>query len=121
MGRSGKMLLWDVTVASTLADSYVASAARGAGEVAEQAGTRKYSKYADLSSAYHFVPLAMETLGPMTADALAFFNDLGHKLSSVTSDPREASYLFQRLSICIQRANAALFRECFVTHDEPDL
>ena len=119
--KSGKLLLWDVTVASTLADSYVASAARGAGEVAEQAGTRKYSKYADLSSAYHFVPLAMETLGPMTADALAFFNDLGHKLSSVTSDPREASYLFQRLSICIQRANAALFRECFVTHDEPDL
>ncbi len=119
--KSGKLLLWDVTVASTLADSYVASAARGAGEVAEQAGTRKYSKYVDLSSTYQFVPLAMETLGPMTADALAFFNDLGRKLSSVTSHPHEALFLFQRLSICIQRANAALFRESFATHDEPDL
>ena len=110
-----------MTVANTLADSYVASATRGAGEVAEQAGTRKYSKYADLSFTYQFIPLTMEALGPMTADALAFFSDLGHKLSSVTGDPREASYLFQRLSICIQRANAALFRECFVTPDEPDL
>ncbi len=36
--KSGKMLLWDVTVASTLADSYVTSAARGAGEVAKQVG-----------------------------------------------------------------------------------
>ena len=52
------MLLWDVTVASTLADSYVASAARGAGEVAEQAGARKHSKYADLSATYEFIPLA---------------------------------------------------------------
>jgi len=56
--KSGKMLLWDVTVASTLADSYVASAARGAGEVAEQAGARKHSKYADLSATYEFIPLA---------------------------------------------------------------
>ncbi len=107
-------------MASTLADSYVASAARGAGEVAEQAGARKHSKYADLSATYEFIHLAMETLGPMTVDGLAFFGDLGHKLCNASGDTRESSYQFQRLSICIQRANAALFRESF-THDEPDL
>jgi len=31
--RSGKLLVWDVSVVSTLADSYVATAARGHGEV----------------------------------------------------------------------------------------
>ena len=55
--KSGKMLLWDVTVASTLADSYVASAAHGAGELAEEAGAKKHNKYADLSATYEFIPL----------------------------------------------------------------
>ena len=119
--KSGKTLVWDVTVASTLADSYVASAARGASEVAEQASTRKYGKYASLPSSYMFMPLALENLGPMAADTLNFFNDLGHRLNIVTGDPGEASFLFQRISICIQRANMALFRETFTAHDEPDL
>jgi len=35
--RSGKLLVWDVTVVSTTAESYVAAAARGRGEVAEMA------------------------------------------------------------------------------------
>jgi len=40
--RSGKLLVWDVTVISTTAESYVAAAARGRGEVAEMAATRKF-------------------------------------------------------------------------------
>ena len=43
--RSGKLLVWDVTVVSTLADSYVATAALGCGEVAELAAARKCQKY----------------------------------------------------------------------------
>ena len=52
--RSGKLLVWDVTVVSTLAQSYVAAAARGRGEVAELAAARKCEKYAELSTAYMF-------------------------------------------------------------------
>ena len=44
--RSGKLLVWDITVVSTLAQSYVAAAARGRGEVAELAAARKCEKYA---------------------------------------------------------------------------
>jgi len=40
--------IWDVTVASTLAGSYVDTAATGAGFVADQAADRKTAKYADL-------------------------------------------------------------------------
>ena len=43
--QSGKPLLWDVTVASTLAGSYVDTAATGAGLVADQAADRKTAKY----------------------------------------------------------------------------
>jgi len=42
--QSGKPLLWDVTVASTLAGSYVYTAATGAGLVADQAADRKTAK-----------------------------------------------------------------------------
>jgi len=52
--QNGKPLLWDVTVASTLAGSYVDTAATGAGLVADQAADRKTAKYADLRAQYVF-------------------------------------------------------------------
>jgi len=52
-----KLLVWDVTVVSTTAESYVAAAARERGEVAEMAATRKCQKYSELSTAYLFLPI----------------------------------------------------------------
>jgi len=43
--QGGKSLAWDVTVDSTLAQSYVARAATGVGMVAELAAERKSMKY----------------------------------------------------------------------------
>jgi len=44
-------MVWDVTVISTLADSYVSVAARGAGEVAELAATKKCLYYRSIRTA----------------------------------------------------------------------
>lgn len=118
--QDGKLLVWDVTVTTTLADSYVASAARRAGEVAEQAAIRKQAKYSALSNAYSFLPLAFETLGPMNEEAFLFFGCLGRRLSGISGDNRESSFLFQRLSIAIQRFNSVLFRDSFLSSVEPD-
>ena len=60
--QSGKMLLWDVTIVSTLADSYVAASAREAGEVAQQVAAMKCAKYAELPSTYSFLPITVEIL-----------------------------------------------------------
>jgi len=46
--QGGRPLVWDVTVATTLADSYVSASAALAGAAAETAATRKSVKYADL-------------------------------------------------------------------------
>jgi len=46
--------MWDVTVASTLAGSYVNTAATGARLVADQAADRKTAKYGDLRAQYVF-------------------------------------------------------------------
>ena len=43
--QRGKPLTWDVTVAHTLADSYVSMTARSGGAAAEQAAGRKTAKY----------------------------------------------------------------------------
>jgi len=42
-------------------------------------------------------------------------------VSEVSGDNREGSFIIQRLSVTIQRFNAALFHESFTRHDDPDL
>ena len=39
--------------------------------------------------------------------AVQFLNDLGHRITFVSTDDREAQFLFQRLSIAISRHLAA--------------
>jgi len=95
--------------------------ARGRGEVAELAAAKKCQKYADIPSAYTFLPIAMEILGSMNDSAYRFFEDLGRKISEVSGDSREGSFIFQRLSVTIQRSNVALFQESVTRHDDPDL
>jgi len=53
MALIGKLLVWDVTVVNTEHPGrlYVATAARGCGELAELAAARKCQKYADIHSA----------------------------------------------------------------------
>ena len=116
--RSLKLLVWDVTVVSTLAQCYVAAAARGRGEVAELAAARKCEKYTELSTVYTFLPIAVETLGPMNESAYRFFEDLDTRICDVTGDTREVSFILQWLSVTIERFNAALYRETVVPHDD---
>jgi hypothetical protein len=41
-------------------------------------------------------------------------NELGRRLTIATDDPRETMFLFQRISIAIQRFNAVCFAGSFV-------
>ena len=43
---------------------------------------------------------------------------LGRKLADQSGDDREISFLFQRLSVLIQRYNAILLHDCFVKEEE---
>ena len=49
-----------------------------------------------------------ETIGYLLGQAaLDFVCDLGQRLHQITGEPRSKQYLLQRLSIAIQRGNAA--------------
>jgi hypothetical protein len=74
---------------------------------AAQAEARKRSKYAALSIAHDFVPVAIETLGTWGEEGLAFINEVGRRIAAVTGDKRATSFLKQRLAMAVQRGNAA--------------
>ena len=85
------------------------AAARESGAVAEQAAQRKVEKY-----------IAVENLGAMNSSAVDFINTLGRRISSVSAgEDKESAFLFQRISITIQRFNSILLFESFL-HDDHD-
>jgi len=43
-------------------------------------------------------------------------NDLGRRITQVSTDQRESAFLFQRLSVLIQRFNAVAVRGTFALH-----
>jgi len=116
------MMRWDVTVVSTLADFYLHSTSQSTVSAAETASIRKESKYSSLPPEYLFQLVAIETLGPLNASALNFLSEVGRRLTSLSGDSRETLFLFQRLSMQIQRFNSALITDSFCFADEdPDL
>src|SRR6201996_7829045 len=110
---SGRCLVWDVTVADTLAPSYASLSSTSASKAAERAAANKVQKYSAFFPIYDFQPIALETLGPFDSSALLFFSQLGKRLASATGNPRETSFLFQRLSVTLQRFNCIAFSETF--------
>ena len=119
--QAGKAVAWDVTVVSTLADSYVGASSTSSAAAAEQAAYRKSMKYADLPASFQFQPIAVETLGPINDSATDFLDRLGQMISAKTNEVRERMYLYQRISITIQRFNAVLLHETFSCSNDPDL
>jgi len=111
--ESGKCLAWDVTVVDTLAPSYAQLSSISASKVAERAAENKVAKYSSIIQTHDFVPLAIETLGPMNSSALSFLTQLGKRLAVTSSEPREAAFLFQRLSMTLQRFNCVAFHDTF--------
>ena len=111
--QAGKSAVWDVTVADTLADSYLASTSMTAAAAAQLAATRKETRYVDLSTTHHFVPLAFESMGPIGSKATIFLKELGRRLTLATDNTLETAHLFQRLSVALQRFNAVCVLGCF--------
>jgi hypothetical protein len=87
-----------------LAKSYIGLSSKKAGEAAR---LRENAKTVETYNNYHFVPIAIETLGPWSDDAKKIINEIGQKIQKITNESRSTSYLTQRISIAVQRGNAA--------------
>ena len=73
------------------------------GLAAEEAAIRKTAKYSNIQAHHIFQPVAVKSLGPTNASGRVFLSKLGRKLADQSGDDREISFLFQRLSVLIQR------------------
>jgi len=109
--QGGKPLVWDVTVTTSLAESYVDTAAIRAGLVAEQAANRKLTKYAELAPDY--------ILQPIDSSTSSFLSDLGSNIRTSSDEDKETSFLFQRISVLIQCFNSVHLHDSFIK-DGPD-
>ena len=103
-----------------LVESYVNGAAREAGPAAEIAASRKEAKYADIDSRFVFELIAVETLGVLNSSARLLLSDLGRRITNISGEARELSFLFQRVSVLVQRFNAILLLDCLPAADRTD-
>ena len=87
---------------------------------AESAAIRKVDKYSALERTHFFQPVAVESLRAMNTSAYLFLNELGQKISAVSGEEREGSYLFQRISVLVQRYYAVMLHESFSDDNRPD-
>src|SRR6218665_752815 len=83
----GKYTTWDCTSIHTCAASYIPLTSATAGSAAELAASRKVTKYADFPATHNFVPIAIESLGPVNTAGLEFTKELGHRITVATGDP----------------------------------
>ena len=103
----GKSVVWDFTCRDTLAQSYVGETSLEAGKAAEKAEDFKMDLYSNLIRDYTVVPVAGETLGAWGKQGLKFIQEIGSRITMATGKKNATYYLFQSLSMAIQRGNVA--------------
>ena len=106
----GKCVVWDYTCRDTLCSSHVSQTSQEASRAAVKAEQIKLKHYQELGATFTVVPIAMETMGSWGPDSLKFVSEIGQRIASHTGEKRSASYLFQAISVAVQRGNVASVR-----------
>ena len=101
----GKNLVWDYTCRDTLAPSHIAGTSKETGKAAKEAESAKTTLYSDLVNEYEMVPVATETLGTWGPSGMKFVTEIGKRISTATGEKKAKYYLFQAISMAIQRGN----------------
>ena len=105
---NGQVFLCDVTVADTLADSNLATAATGPARLAKEAARGKVDKYklaADAMRAVH-LPFAVETMGGLSESAQQLIREIHHSAGDHNTWRDAAiigTHLVDAVAIAVQR------------------
>ena len=100
-----------------IAESHLQDTACRSGAAADKAAANKSSKYCDLAGTHLFFPVAIETAGTWNQMAVELVQEIGKRITLVTEDSRETVFLFQCLSIALQRGNTVSFLSTFTATD----
>jgi len=89
-------MAWDVTVPDIYAESHIGNTATKPGEAAQKTAQNKIDKYSRLASTHIFYPFAIETAGTWHEMAIELIQEIGRRITAITEDTRETTFLFQR-------------------------
>ena len=103
----GKALCWDSTCTNTYSENSLNNSAIKPGAAATAAEESKRRKYRGLTDRFIFSPLGFETSGAFGPEAHRVITDIGRRLQRQSGEVRERLWLYQRLSLAVQRGNAA--------------
>ena len=104
--KTGKPLAWDFTCSDSLAPSHIDKSSIEAGKTAAWAEDKKFTTYGNaLKDDYHFVPIAVETFGTWGSIGHKFITDIGRTIAEITKNPKSTSFIFQAISMAVQRGN----------------
>ena len=104
-----------VTVPDTYAQSHGNDTSIQAGTAADSAAAAKKVKYTDIVNTHMFIPVAIERGGPWNVEAIELIQEIGRRITLVNGESRETEYLFQRISIAIQKGNHLAYQSTFQT------
>jgi hypothetical protein len=90
-----------------LAATHLDGCSRKSGSAALSAEKLKHGKYCTIKENHNFVAFSLETFGPWSPDAKELFKDISKFLLEKSGVSESPSYFQQRISIAIQRGNAA--------------
>ena len=86
---------------------YRTQATQGPGKVAAVVEERKEEKYHCLLPSHYFSPVAIETMGALGSRSMALLRDIGHRITEETGESHARDFIFQQLSVAVQRGNCA--------------
>ena len=110
-------MAWDVTVPDTYAQSHVNDTLIQAGTAAisAAAAAAKKANYTDIANTHMFIPVAIETGGPWNVEVIELIQEIGRRITLINGESRDTEYLFQRISIAIQKGNHLAYQSTFQT------
>ena len=99
----------------TFAASHLITTSSQYGSAANSSAMSKTQKYSKIAQMHIFTPIAIETTGAMNHQAREFMTETGRRITEDTGEVKESFYLFQQVSVAIQRGNMLSFTRSFVT------
>ena len=105
--KRGRCLTWDASCVHRLANSWIACLSSARTAAADTAEQRKIDKYRDLADTLLFQPVLVETLGGFGKVSYKFLAELGRRFRDVSGDLNASRHLRERITVAIQKGNAA--------------